>query len=291
MGKLKVIKASTLVTIQDQGRIGYRQYGIPQSGAMDLHALYQANLLVGNPKEFAGLEMSLQGIKLEVLEPTIVAVTGARTIIKINGKTVEMDQTHELTPGDKFSVSAPMEGVYSYMGIGGKLIGQYDFGSLSTYLLAGFGGLNGREIRSGDVLLTENDPVFSEKKEPVKGFNPNKEAVIRFIESPESSLVKELDALTYQIGNESNRVGIQLKGEPLDSSTKEIISSAVVPGTIQLLPSGLPIVLMNDCQTTGGYPRIGKVIDADLGRLAQLSAGMVFTFCKISLEEARILTE
>ena len=289
MGKLKVVEAKMLATIQDLGRFGYRQFGIPQSGAMDPSALNQANLVVGNPKNYPGIEISLQGISFEAIEKSVIAVSGATAILKINGNQEEMYQTYELKKGDELTISAPKKGVYTYLGIGGKLLGQYDFGSISTYMLAGFGGLRGKPIQTGDVLFTEGGSAFtprSIKSDDVSG------GPIRFVCGPESHMMQgALDKSQFKIGRDSNRIGVLLEGSPISASVKDITSSAVIPGTVQLLPNGLPLVLMNDCQTTGGYPRIGKVVNADLGRLAQKRPGESIIFRQVAIQAAETLSD
>ncbi|MEM9340401.1 MAG: biotin-dependent carboxyltransferase family protein [Bacteroidota bacterium] len=286
MGKLKIVKAKMLATIQDRGRFGYRKYGIPQSGAMDIQSLNQANELVCNPKDYPGVEISLQGLTLKALEPTAIGICGGEVDMKINQDEVKMNHAHQLLPGDELIVSPLRKGVYSYLAISGKIQGQYDFKSISTYVLAGFGGITGKPLQPGDVLITEDAPLFTEKVA-----NPSlaseKLPCIRYLEGPETFALKsELDGVNFMVGKESNRMGILLNGPTIESSVKEIVSSGVIPGTIQLLPNGSPVVLMNDGQTTGGYPRIGKVIDKDLGKLAQVRPGHSIVMLKASISEA-----
>lgn len=271
MGKLKVIKSGGLSTIQDEGRFGYRQYGIPQSGAMDLDAMHGANELVGNDSHFPVIETAIQGLELEALVETTIGLTGAEVVAKLNGQQVSMHTSIQLNKGDVLSISAPKEGVYSYLGIGGELVAREDFGSRSTYLMAGFGGLNGKALVKGDVLETKDAESYKERSRKKNIEAPTELQTIRIMKGPEWWMLKDLpDRKVFKIDPSSNKMGIRLEGDPLGVDGKEIVSSAVIPGTIQVPSNGLPIVLMNDCQTTGGYPRIGKVIDADLGLLAQL---------------------
>ncbi len=271
MGKLKVIKAGALSTIQDKGRFGFRQYGIPQSGAMDIKSMKNANQLVSNKSDWPVIETAIQGIELVALEETVVAVTGATVTIQVNNRQVAMNASNHLQAGDFLCISKPMEGVYSYLGISGRLEANEDFGSNSTYVMAGFGGIEGRVLKQGDILQTQNAPVFKASSIQTES-KTNEIEIIHIIKGPEWKLLKDLPERTiFQIDPSSNRMGIRLLGDPLNIEGEEILSSAVIPGTVQLPPNGIPIILMNDCQTTGGYPRIGKVIDEDLGRLAQLN--------------------
>lgn len=268
MGKLKVIKAGPMATIQDAGRFGYRKFGIPQSGAMDLSSMHSVNRLVGNDLNWPVIEFALMGMKMEALEATTIGVTGAD--LKVNGKLIAA-QYARVDSGDVIEIGSPRQ-VYAYFAIEGKLRAQEDFGSVSTYLLAGFGGIDGRSLRPGDELITDGIGIG-----PIREENPLKKenvSEIRIMHGPEwRHLEDALEAKIFKIDPSSNRMGIRLHGSSIKCNIGEIQSSAVVPGTIQLPPNGLPIVLMNDCQTTGGYPRIGKVLDEDLGKLAQVRAG------------------
>lgn len=268
MGKLKVIKIGVMTTIQDKGRFGCRQFGIPQSGAMDLQSMQKANYLVGNPKENPVVEFALTGMKLEALEDTIIGVSGAE--IRFD-QLIFVNATKQLLKGDIIEILNPKK-VYAYLSIGGVLKGQQDFGSYSTYTIAAFGGMDGRALRVGDILETENEPPF-ESREIIVEEDVEKIVNIRIEKGPEWSLLQELPTnKVFTIDPASNRMGIRLSGSTLKCDGSEIISSAVIPGTIQLPSNGQPIVLMNDCQTTGGYPRIGKVLEEDIGKLAQVKA-------------------
>ncbi|MEP1096716.1 MAG: biotin-dependent carboxyltransferase family protein [Cyclobacteriaceae bacterium] len=284
MGKLKVIKASGLSTIQDEGRFGYRQYGIPQSGAMDVVAMHAANELVGNSPDSPVIETAIQGLTLEAAEDSIVGLTGAEVSLTVNGNKTAMNTSIQLTKGDVLTISPPLTGVYSYLGIGGDLVATEDFGSKSTYLLAGFGGLSGQRLGKEDVLETKNAPSFKKKSIKKKANSQAEVQTIRIMKGPEWSLLKDLpERMIFKIDPSSNKMGIRLQGDPIGVDGKEIVSSAVIPGTIQVPSNGLPIVLMNDCQTTGGYPRMGKVIDADLGLLAQIPAGGKIRFALVTI--------
>lgn len=272
MGRLGVIKSGPLATIQDYGRIGFRKYGIPQSGAMDVSSMDQANAYVGNPPGSPVIEFALIGIKFLALEKTNVSVVGANA--KVNGNP-HLPDSISLLEGDELEVLPPTQ-VYGYIAIGGTLKAQHDFGSYSTYQMGGFGGYEGRALKKEDILETDGNgspaslnEAIQQHEEPVQ---------ILYMVGPESnSLEQLLDGKSFKIDPSSNRMGIRLIGN-IKSSLDEIASSAVIPGTIQLPPGGQPIILMNDCQTTGGYPRIGKVMNDDLGKLAQIRAGNTIQF-------------
>lgn len=272
MGRLKILKTTPLATIQDAGRLGHRRFGIPQSGAMDVNTMQLANNMIGNPITFPVVEYALMGMKLLALDQTTVAVAGAS--LKVNN---EKQRANAVTvnEGDVIDISAPKY-VYAYLAIGGRIVAKEDFGSVSTFLMAKLGGLNGGALTVGDELRTDgsNSQALNDKLMLHYDESP---AIIRVMKGPEWALLKELpEEKIFEVDPSSNRMGKRLVGEKLSVDSQQIASSAVIPGIIQLPPDGYPIVLMKDCQTVGGYPRIGKVLDDDLGKMAQVkSAGKV----------------
>ncbi|WP_425389836.1 biotin-dependent carboxyltransferase family protein [Ekhidna sp.] len=268
MGKIRITKTGPLTSIQDFGRFGFRRYGIPQSGAMDKEFMIVANQLAGNPNEFPVIEFAMSGIECEVLEDTFIATVGADLMVNDE----RSKPNRQLRKGDQVKISAP-EYMYGYLALSGLLSAKQDFGSFSTYQRAGFGGIEGRNIRKGDMVTTsKHSPIYKNGAIPNRGDSGVTE--IRIMKGPEWELLKELPASkVFQIDASSDRMGVRLKGANLECDYHEIASSAVIPGTIQLPPDGQPIILMNDCQTTGGYPRIGKVVDEDLSRIAQIRVG------------------
>ncbi len=273
MGKLKVIKTGPAASIQDFGRFGVRRYGIPQSGAMDIDMMILANRVLGNKEDFPVIEFAMMGSKMEALEESTVSVVGAESVL--NGKKMS-NGSFLMMPGDQLEVSAPTA-VYGYIALAGRIQSKIDFESSSTYPPAKFGGINGASLKAGDIL--ESKGARRSKREydhPV--IQPKPDLEITIMKGPEWEYLKELpSSKTFVIDSSSNRMGIRLIGE-LQCDYREIKSSAVVPGIIQLPPNGQPIVLMNDCQTTGGYPRIAKVINEDLGKLAQVKVGHKISF-------------
>lgn len=280
-----MIKVGAMATIQDEGRFGYRQYGIPQSGAMDKAALHFANQLLGNGKHFPALEVAMQGLVLKAVEETLISVTGAAVSIKINEEQLPMNQALQLRVGDQVTISSTKKGVYFYLGMAGKIEADMVFESYSTYTMAGFGGTEGRSLKAGDELLSgkpeRTRPETAQKLDP-----PNSNQPIRILKGPEWGMLKDSpDRKTFTVSPSSNRMGVRLEGPTVDIESAEITSSAVIPGTIQLPSNGHPIVLMNDCQTTGGYPRIAKVIEEDMGRLAQKRPAEEIKFTLFENEE------
>ncbi|WP_420576736.1 biotin-dependent carboxyltransferase family protein [Ekhidna sp.] len=268
MGKLKVIKTGPMASLQDFGRFGYRRYGIPRSGAMDKEFMIAANKLVGNPNDYPVIEFALTGMELEVVEETMISVVGAD--LNVNGERNEI--ASKVSVGDIIKVSAPTL-VYAYLGVGGRMKAQEDFGSVSTYTRARFGGLDGQALANGDQIETEGEPGKI-CQIPIPGRDQGDVIEIRIMKGPEWDLLKELPSLeTFQVDGSSDRMGVRLTGAKLECDYQEIASSAVIPGNIQLPADGHPIILMNDCQITGGYPRIGKVVEEDMWKVAQVRAG------------------
>ena len=268
MGKLKVLKTSPLATVQDFGRFGYRRYGIPHCGAMDRVSMIHANTLVGNSEASAVLEYELAGMSFEVLDEIQVSLVGADMLVddQLFGPKARVKK------GSVLHLSKPKQN-YAYLAIAGSLRAKIDFESYATDTKAGFGGIEGRTLKKGDVLHVDGSSPTDPQESPFVRAHEDITS-IRIMKGPEWGTLKELPSTrTYQIDSSSDRMGIRLAGDPLEAEYQEISSSAVVPGTIQLPPNGIPIILMNDCQTTGGYPRIGKVLDSELGKLAQIKPG------------------
>ena len=269
MGQLKIIRTGPMATIQDFGRTGFRRYGIPQSGAIDRDWMIAANRQVGNPDHYPVIEFALGGLTLEAQDLTAVSVVGAT--LSVNNLQKEPGR-QLIQKGDRLDLSVPKH-VYAYLAIGGLLDAQDDFGSYATYERAQFGGLDGSSLKENDVLST-NGKWTDPKECSAEPRKTGEKTSIRIMKGPEWELLKELpESKVFEVHPDSDRMGIRLTGEKIAADFREIKSSAVVPGTIQLPPDGYPIILMNDCQTTGGYPRIGKVLNEDLGELAQLKAG------------------
>lgn len=296
---IKVIKAGMLSTIQDLGRNEYRKDGVIESGAMDKDALRLGNLLLGNQEGEGGMEFTLSGPSLLFDSDALVAITGADLSPQLDGVAVEMWRPLYVTKGTVLSFGEAITGCRAYLTIQGGLDLPQVLGSYSTYLRAGFGGFEGRALQKGDQIdFNAEVPVLPERlswslsKSMYTSLNPQ---VIRVMKGPEFELFQEksiADLLTaeFKISNAADRMGYQLEGPLLQLKTaKEMLSSAVAFGTVQVTAQGSPIVLMADHQTTGGYPRILQVLSVDLGKLAQLRPGDTIQFELLNLKEAQTL--
>ncbi len=299
---LHILKAGLLDTIQDEGRFGYGRLGINRSGAMDRVGMTVANSLVGNAAGEAVLEMHFPAPEIQLETPALLALAGADFSAEVDGVSVPLHTPVLLQAGVSIKFQKKRSGARCYLAVCGGFAVSAWLGSCSTNLAAGAGGWKGRALRAGDLLALRQNiagvPLESGKKmrclpwsANVSDFYPANHA-IRFCAGPEYAWLdaesqSSLEKTEWQITAQSNRMGYRLRGARLQQQlAAELVSSAVTPGTIQLLPNGQPIILMTDSQTTGGYPRIGQVIQADLSLLAQLGAGQVFALRAVSLETA-----
>jgi antagonist of KipI len=306
---ITVLKAGALTQLQDLGRYGYQHFGVVVGGAMDEWSHRLANALVGNDENEATLEMTLTGPGLRFDRTATVAVCGADMSPRVDGA----DGTHGLPHGRPVVISAGgqlrfgtrLAGARAYLAVAGGFDVPPVMGSRSTYARGGFGGFEGRALRAGDVLpigtsrtavaaLAETtalavppSPIIA----PVARIAPVQ--TIRIIAgqhwdvfAPDARRLL-LDA-EFRIGPQSDRMGYRLQGPVLVRARQiEMISEAVTFGTIQVPPDGMPIILMADRQTTGGYPKIASVASVDLRLLAQMTAPQALRFELVSLSDAQ----
>ncbi len=294
---IKVIKGGMLTTVQDLGRTGYRKDGIIVSGAMDSLALEIGNLLLGNEPGEAALECTLLGPKLLFQADHLIAITGGDLSPMLDGKPVKMWSPLFITKGTVLSFGAAVKGCRSYL----TVLGGFDLpkvlGSYATYLKAGFGGHQGRALKTDDELSFKKKyiptGVSFNWSADLKLYPDLDDHQIRVIRGPEYELFDDhsKEALfkdIFVITKEADRMGYRLEGPPLATTEPyEMLSSAVSFGTLQVTPNGSAILLMADHQTTGGYPRALQVIMVDLTKLAQMKSGQQIRFKAVTLAEAR----
>ncbi len=306
---VKVIKPGVLATIQDLGRFGSQKYGVIVGGAMDSLAVRIANILVGNEEGEATIEVTMYGTKLQFEDEHLIAVTGGYLEPKIDGEPLSMWRPALVRKGQVLTFNSPRSGCRAYIALSGGLQVPKVMGSKSTYTQANIGGYKGRELREDDVLfcgeVSEQGETFIRKlKElntPVQwsvNYSPfyfctsEKIRILKGSEFDwfENKSQQNLLSEPYKITLNTNRMGCQLEGAKLSLMNKsELLSEGVTYGTIQVPTNGLPIILMAERQTTGGYPKIGQVITADLPRLAQMQPGNTIHFEIISIDEAEKL--
>lgn len=286
---LFIHKPGIQALIQDRGRVGYRHLGIPESGPMDIHSFELAQLLCGNNGQEALIEFALHGAIIEFEKATMIALTGGGATATINNKTIEYNLAHAVKEGDTLKLSPSEFGCRTYLAIQGGLKINAELGSCSTYTPAQIGGIEGRALKAGDRIefATEINNLIRKENSLIQINNPaleHNEIAIRIHQGPEwkwfnndmhSTLLKEV----WRIGPQSNRMGYQLQGSSLLIKEKrELISTAVMPGIIQITSAGMPIVLGADAQTIGGYPRIAWVHTPDLSIIGQCRPGVFLRF-------------
>jgi biotin-dependent carboxylase-like uncharacterized protein len=317
---IDVLRAGVLSSVQDLGRPGYRHLGVAQAGALDTLALEVGNRLVGNAPEAAAIEVTVGPTTLRFTQATRIAITGAQFTATLDGSPVHTWWSLPVRPGQQLVLLGPARGMRGYVCVRGGIDVVPVLGSRSTDLAAGFGGLGGRKLRDGDRLpigqhtlqqgraTAVDAPAFGVKApqwcrfadvahEPARRGKHAAGAewaeVIRVLRGPEYDMFTEAAREAFwtqewRVTPNSNRMGYRVEGTALErEQDTELLSHAVLPGTIQVPGSGQPIVLMSDAQTTGGYPRIGVVIAADLWKLAQVRLGASVRFVRTTREEAR----
>ncbi|MEK7723621.1 MAG: biotin-dependent carboxyltransferase family protein [Acidobacteriota bacterium] len=290
---------SLLATIQDLGRNGFRSLGINPNGAMDKTAVRLINILLGNNENEAVLEIHFPTPKILFKENALVALGGADFGAKIDEVSIENWQTVWVEKGQALQFTQKNSGNRLYLSVkGGFKINEW-LGSKSTNLKAKLGGFEGRNLQKDDEIefKVKNQKPTLKKYPKISqySFHYSTNSKIRILEGFEFGLLTPLSSENFlrqkfTITQNSDRMGFRLESEPLYlMQEKELVSSAVDFGTIQLLPNGQLIVLMADHQTTGGYPRIGNVISVDLPFLAQKGVNETIGFEIISLEEVENL--
>ena len=310
-----VTRAGFLTSVQDLGRTGFRQFGVSASGALDPFALRVANLLVGNDEGAAGLEITLGGLQVRFEDERIVAWCGGEFDVQIGSRALPAGHVAYLQRGDELNFRRAEIGCRCWLAISGGIDMPMVLGSRSTDLRANFGGIEGRALRDGDVLLARQPgssafaKATADKSPPPTGISSwtaphdwtspaSRHPNLRFVRGVDwtrfnASTLQRLTSEPFAVSPDSDRMGVRLNGPELKRVDEtDLISEAVAPGTIQVPPNGKPILLLGDCQTIGGYPKIAHMITVDLGVAAQLRAGDGVRFSEVSLQDAhRLLME
>ncbi len=263
------------------------------SGALDWFSHRFANRLLGNDRDMATLEVTLMGPELRFEQNATFAVTGAEFHITLDGTPVEMNRAIEATSGAVLTFGARLRGARAYVGIAGGIDVPRVLGSRSTHVVTRMGGHEGRALKRGDMLRTG-----AERQRPgamVPQLSPfaidGRDGSKLRCTIVDGQLAAQLSALRFRVSTRSDRMGYLLDGATIDAAPSgELISTALPTGTIQVPPSGLPILLMNDHATTGGYAMAATVITADLPLAGQLAPGdpIEFEMCAINTAHAEL---
>jgi antagonist of KipI len=300
---LDVLSAGLLSTVQDAGRPDAAHLGVPRSGACDPLALAVANLLIGNEPGAAAIEISLLGPELAVLEPCVVGIAGADFEARLGadaGRRIAPATCVTLEAGDTLRFGAALDGARGYLALPGGIDVPEILGSASTAPVGGFGGLGGRPLAAGDRLAarssaaTESEGRHWPGPGPSSGIRPgDRPRTVRVLAGPHADAAgpdtfEHLVSATWDVGSQSDRMGIRLEGPPLQSEGRpELVSSGVAWGAVQLPPGGRPIVLLADAPTVGGYPVVAVVASVDRPVIGQLRAGDRLRLVPVTLDEAR----
>jgi biotin-dependent carboxylase-like uncharacterized protein len=302
---LEVLEPGLLSTVQDGGRPAFTDLGVPVGGACDAWSLAVANLLLGNPVSAAALEVTLLGPELRVLRRCVVGLAGADLGAHVveEGRPIPPGTAHLVHPGTRIGFAGggsrgPGEGARAYLAVAGGIDVPSILGARGTSLAGGFGGLDGRPLRRGDriVALRPEDVAAAGRTWPgqIPEWSPG--ASIRLLPAPATMARPVAGAFaallegSWRVAPASDRMGLRLDGSPLAAirrSAGAIPSRGVIPGAVQVPPSGMPIVLLVDAQTVGGYPVAGVVPTVDLPVLGQLRPGASLRFVATTLDEAR----
>jgi allophanate hydrolase len=300
MSAILRVKAPGLhTTVQDLGRDGFADVGVPPSGALDAVALRLANALVGNAPNAAALEVLVSGPTLEVIaEAMHVAFVGGNAALGVKGsqdRSIRPGRSVHLVKGDLLQVTALAGTSCGYLAVEGGIGVPPMLGSASTYARGALGGFEGRPLRMGDVLQGSEAAPERTELELAAPLEPDFDAPIRVVLGPQDdhfteAAIEAFLAGTYTVSAQADRMGFRLEG-PVLAHTKgyNIVSDGIVSGSIQVPGSGQPIVLMRDYQTIGGYPKIATVVSPDISRLGRRSPGAKVRFAKVSREEAEAI--
>jgi antagonist of KipI len=290
MPSLRVIAPGMLTTVQDLGRWGWQDRGVPVAGPMDPFAHRLANALAGNPPDAATLEMTVVGPTLEFPDERRAAVAGADLDVSVDGQSTEPNRAFAVREGSMFRCGVRRRGARAYLAVSGGIDVPPVFGSRATHLPSAMGGCGGRPLRAGDVL-----PLGRTGREPVRTRTWNEKVpdpFLRVLPGPQADrfaadALDLLQAAPYVVDLESNRMAFRLNGAPLrPARAAEMLSDAMPFGALQVPPSGRLMLLMADRQTTGGYPILATVISADIQIAAQLAPGDSIAFAVTTLSEA-----
>jgi antagonist of KipI len=302
--KIIVTRAGFLTSVQDLGRTGYRQFGVALGGALDLFALRVGNFLAGNEESAAGLEITFGGLQLRFPDDRIVAWCGGEFNVRVGSTSLPAGHAALVRAAEEVKFDHPQAGCRSWLAVSGGIDVPFVLGSRSTDLRASFGGFEGRALRDGDAIRLAARPGSSTPATtgigswtaPHDWVSPAKrDPMLRFVRGADwarfnASTLQRFASESFAVSPDSDRMGVRLAGPELRTTDDaELVSEAVAPGTIQAPPSGQPILLLGDCQTIGGYPKIAHVITVDLSIAVQLRAGDVVRFSEISLAEAHRL--
>ncbi|WP_457607754.1 5-oxoprolinase subunit C family protein [Nitratifractor sp.] len=289
MKGLEVLRPGMLSLVEDRGRFGYGEIGITRSGAADAYSAALANRLLRNPLDAPLLEVSMGGVELLSHVETEIALTGGEAPLEIGGRPAELWRTHRLSPGETFRIGMLRRGLRLYLAVAGGFEAPRWLGSASVSLRDRLG----EPLKRGDLLACrEFEPLPRSRRVPRRLIPDFPDPLLlRLLPGAQAQelgaeRMERLFASEYRVSNATDRMGCRLEGEPIPHDL-EILSEPIAYGAVQIPRDGQPIVLLNERQTIGGYPKAGAVLPADCHRLAQARPGSRIRFRPVTLEEAR----
>jgi antagonist of KipI len=302
----QILRSGPLASVQDFGRFGHRGIGVGPGGALDPFAGRIANLLVGNEEKAALIEITLGSFRVRFTDTRVIAWCGGAFQAQVGLEKVPAGRAFLVGAGDELVAAAPQVGCRMWLAIAGGVDVPSVLGSRATDLRAGFGGFEGRPLRDGDDLplgeirALNRTRMSALRDKPLSNWSAQHEwanpaaryPVLRIVRGADwnrfdVSTHRDLTSEKFTVTPEADRMGVRLEGPELKrKDARDLVSQAVAPGTMQVPPSGKPILLLGDCQTIGGYPKIGHVITVDLPAAAQLRPGDEVQFQEISMAEA-----
>ena len=295
----RVISPGLGATLQDAGRYGYRQSGVPVSGPLDRIAFRLANGLVRNSAASTALEMLMLGPALEVIAESVrVAMVGGSAAMTITTssqgeRSIPAGRSIRLERGDALKIGSLDPALCGYLAVEGGFVAPEVLGSASTYTRSALGGLDGRMLQQGDVLaVVRGDAAIRSELAMVRDIEAGFDRPIRIVPGPQDDFftpgaLNSFLTETYMVSPQSDRMGFRLEGPTLEHAKGyNIVSDGIVSGSIQVPGDGKPIVLMVDSQTAGGYPKIATVISADIPVLARRKPGRPVRFVAVTRDEA-----
>jgi len=285
---LKIIQPGILSLLQDSGRQGKHRIGLTNGGPLDNHAFFYCNRLLGNKQNSTVIEISFGGIQLEAQVETFICVTGADMPLRINGEEQHRWAVLAVAAGDIISLDFAENGCRAYLGVADGFIIEPQFGSTATVIRENIGGLRGDKLHAGDLLPCRTVSQRRRRYLPME-HQPHYDTTItvRVIPGYQQHHFSRLQqrrffSHAYTVSERCDRMGYRLEGPAIDCDIEGILSEGICFGAIQVPADGQPIVLLNDRQTIGGYPKIGSALSLDAARLAQLTPGGTVHFAPIS---------
>ena len=291
---ITILKPGVQTTIQDIGRYGYSHFGISSSGAADLFSFRLGNIIVGNPEELAGIEMTLLGGDFKFNSDAVIAITGSPFNLSLDSQEISYNQSIYVKKNQILSVGITKGGARSYLLVKGGIKTENYLNSKTTHVMSGMGGFMGRPLKKGDILEIDKNNKINITNIPnnLDEINTSKIRINKGLQSSyfSDSTWAAFTSKMFTVSEVFSRMGIRLKGNPIHSSKgNEILTEGIPLGAIQVPGGGEPIISFVEHQTTGGYPKIANVISADLCKVGQLKPGDKFQFELISFEDAEIL--